>query len=43
MKLTANIHNVFDEKIAGFMERTPGIVAFIITLVIVAGILTKIA
>lgn len=43
MKITANIQNFVNEKIAGFMEKTPGFVAsvaFVITLVIVVGIIT---
>ena len=40
---TENIRNFVSEKIGGFMERTPGFaasVAFVVTLVIVAGIIT---
>ena len=40
---TENIRNFVNEKIGGFMERTPGFaasVAFVVTLVIVAGIIT---
>ena len=43
MKTESNIRNFISEKIGGFMERTPGFaasVAFVITLVVVAGIIT---
>jgi hypothetical protein len=40
MKTESNIRNFVSEKIHGFLENTPGIVAFIATLIIVAGIIT---
>ncbi|MFC1840452.1 hypothetical protein ACFL1N_12780 [Thermodesulfobacteriota bacterium] len=43
MKTERNIRDFVSEKIGGFMEKTPGFVAsvaFVITLVIVAGIIT---
>jgi hypothetical protein len=40
MKTVSNIKNIFSEKIAGFMEKTPGVVAFSATLLIIAGIIT---
>lgn len=40
MDTESNVRNFVSEKIGGFLEKTPGIVAFVVTCVIVVGIIT---